>query len=328
MSNVIKNGNYCVYVHTSPSGKKYVGQTGKKPEERWGKDGVRYLHKKKNGEYMHPAFASAILKYGWDNIEHEIVASNLTKNEADNFEKLLIEKLDTMSANGGYNCKEGGAGGSFSKETLKKMSESHKGIKQSEETIRKRAEKLRGENNYNYGKHLPEETRKKISETLKGNVISESTRRKLSDSMKGKYLGANSSCAKKIVQYDMQGNLIKIWDSISDAARALKLNPANIAKCCSNIDGYWKTAGGYIWRFFGCELTKEYVDKCNKCKRSRRIVQYSLSNELIYVYEDMTEVELKTGINHSNVSACCNGRRKVAGGFIWKYFEEIEKEVI
>ena len=29
MGNIIENGNYCVYVHTSPSGKMYVGQTGK-----------------------------------------------------------------------------------------------------------------------------------------------------------------------------------------------------------------------------------------------------------------------------------------------------------
>lgn len=323
----IESRNYCVYVHTSPSGKMYVGQTGKTPEERWGKDGYRYLSKRKNGEYTHPAFARAILKYGWDNIDHEIVASNLTKNEADNFEKLLIEKLNTMSANGGYNCKEGGVGGSFSEETLKRMSESHKGIKQSEETKRKRAEKLRGENNYNYGKHLPEDTRKKISETLKGNVVSESTKKKLSDSMRGKYLGVKSSCAKKIVQYDMQGNLIKIWDSISDAARELKANPANIAKCCYD-DNNNKTICGYIWRFFGDELTEEHIKRCNKRKNSNRIAQYLPSGELICIFENMTDAELKTGISHSNISNCCLGNRKSAGGFIWKYYEDIGKEVI
>ena len=85
MGKIIENGNYCVYIHTSPSGKKYVGQTGKTPEQRWGKGGSHYLKKEKDGEYMHQAFARAILKYGWDNIEHEVVASNLTREEADNF---------------------------------------------------------------------------------------------------------------------------------------------------------------------------------------------------------------------------------------------------
>lgn len=286
MSNMIENGNYCVYVHTSPSGKRYVGQTGTKPEYRWGKDGANYLQMK-NGKYTQPAFANAILKYGWGNFDHEIIASNLTKEEADNFEKLLIEKLNTMNPKCGYNLREGG-----------------------------------------HNSCISEEQKKKISESLKGNIISESARKKLSDGMKGRFLGVNSPCAKKIVQYDMQGNLIKIWDSISDAARKLKLDPGHIAKCCHNTDGYFKTAGGCIWRFFGVELTKEYVNECNQYKRSRCISQYSLSKELICIYENMKEAELKTGVDHSNISACCNGRRKVAGGFIWRYFEDAEKEVI
>ena len=62
-----------------------------------GKDGSGYLIKK-NDKYCQPAFASAILKYGWNNFEHEIVANNLTKEEADDFEKLLIKKLNTMKA--------------------------------------------------------------------------------------------------------------------------------------------------------------------------------------------------------------------------------------
>lgn len=28
---------WCVYIHTSPSNKAYIGITGRKPEERWGK---------------------------------------------------------------------------------------------------------------------------------------------------------------------------------------------------------------------------------------------------------------------------------------------------
>lgn len=286
MSNMIENGNYCVYVHTSPSGKKYVGQTRTKPEYRWGKDGNGYLQVK-NGKYIQPIFAHAILKYGWENIDHEIVASNLTKEEADNFEKLLIEKLNTMNSKYGYNLREGG-----------------------------------------HNSHISEEQKRKISETLKGNIISDSTRKKLSDSMKGKLLGENSPCAKKIVQYDMQGNLMKIWSSISDAARDLNLNVGNIAKCCDENNNVSWTTGGYIWKFLGDELTKEYIDRCNKRRNSKHIAQYSLSNKLIYIYKNMKEAELKTGISRNNISACCNGRRKIAGGFIWQYYEDAEKEVI
>lgn len=92
--------HWIVYSHQTPSGKFYIGITSNSPEKRW-----------KNGEgYKNcPAFYNAIKKYGWDNIYHEIVASSLTKEEASNFERLLINKLNTTNSNYGYNIKIGGS---------------------------------------------------------------------------------------------------------------------------------------------------------------------------------------------------------------------------
>lgn len=323
MKNEIENKKYCVYIHTSPSDKKYVGQTCQDPEVRWGKNGNRYLHKR-NGKYTHPALANAIIKYGWDCFDHEIVASNLTKEEADDLERLLIKELDTMNPRLGYNCMSGGSNGRHSEESRKKMSESRKGRKLSEETKMKMVESAnRGEDHYLYGKHLPEETRKKISETLKGNIISENTRKKISESLKGKRTGADSPYARKVDQYDLQGNFIKTWDSIVDAENELHVR--GISSCCNDDNHVVKTVGGYIWRYFGDELTEEHINWCNRNKRSRYIVQYSLSGEPICIFDGITKAELETGINHSNISACCSGRKRTAGGFIWKYYDDVEE---
>ena len=76
---------YCVYVHTSPNNKKYIGITSMNPPERRWKNGAGYSH--------NLYFSNAIKKYGWDGFSHDIIASNLTKDEAENFEKILILKL-------------------------------------------------------------------------------------------------------------------------------------------------------------------------------------------------------------------------------------------
>lgn len=391
MSNMIENGNYCVYVHTSPSGKRYVGMTGKLPEERWGKNGSRYLKKEKNGDYMHIAFARAILKYGWDNIEHEVVASNLTREEACNFEKLLIEKLNTKNRNYGYNLKDGGlGGGGFSEETLKKMSESHKGKKQSEETIRKRAEKLRGENNPNYGKPLSEEQKRKIRESRKWYRPSEETKRKMSELFKGENnpnygkpmseeqkkkisesrkgighseeakkkisnatkgennpfygrhhseeslkkmseshkginMGKDHFASKEVCQYDLQGKSIKIWDCMSEAERELNISNGSIYNCCKGIQ---KKAGGFIWRYADEKITDEYLAWCNELhsggNQKKSIAQYSLDDRFICLFGSITEAGIKTGVDKGSISACCRGKIKTAGGFIWKYYEDTE----
>lgn len=128
------NGSYCVYVHTNKAnGKMYVGQTCQKPERRW-QNGHGYLQMT-NGQYRQPHFARAILKHGWNGFEHEVIASGLTKEEANNFEKLLIEKLQTQDKDKGYNICSGGnlsngnTGKTFTEEHKQKISESRRANK-------------------------------------------------------------------------------------------------------------------------------------------------------------------------------------------------------
>ena len=106
----IYNGSCSVYVHINKiNGKIYVGRTKRDPEERYGINGSHYLLQDKySGKYLQPLFASAINKYGWDNFEHEVVASNLTDIESRNFERLLIRMLHSNEKDFGYNMTEGG----------------------------------------------------------------------------------------------------------------------------------------------------------------------------------------------------------------------------
>lgn len=93
--------NYTVYYHENRiNNKKYIGITKQKCKRRWGKEGHGY----KTCTY----FYHAIEKYGWKNFEHVIIATNLTKNEAYNFEKILIRELDTTNSKKGYNIAVGG----------------------------------------------------------------------------------------------------------------------------------------------------------------------------------------------------------------------------
>lgn len=118
----IDNKEYKVYVHTNLlNGKQYVGQTKLPVEIRWGKNGQKY----KGSIY----FYNAIQKYGWHNFSHEIIADNLTLDEANTLEKLLIEKLQTRNPNFGYNISYGGDNKTITDITKQKWRDCGRGTK-------------------------------------------------------------------------------------------------------------------------------------------------------------------------------------------------------
>lgn len=158
---IITNGTYCVYVHTNKiNGKMYVGQTvhGDNPELRWRNNGKGY----EKSTY----FQNAIKKYGWENFDHEIIANNLTADEANKFERLLIEKLNTMNEEYGYNLVSGGnSGKTVSFQTRQKISETLKGRFVGENNPNYGNHKVAGEGNGFYGKKHSKETIEHLSKT-------------------------------------------------------------------------------------------------------------------------------------------------------------------
>ena len=52
---------------------------------------------------------------------------------------------------------------------------------------------------------------------------------------------------------------------------------------------------------------------------SKTVLQYDTTGDLIYEWPSLSEASRKTGIPLSNLWSCCIGKRKTAGGFVWKY---------
>lgn len=253
--------NYCVYRHICPNGKVYIGITSQKPSHRWN-----------NGEGYSTQilFFRAILKYGWDNIKHEVLFDSLTKEEAEAKEIELIAKYRSNQKEYGYNLSCGGGGNygyKFTEEQRRNISQGHKGIKFTEERKRRISEAQKGKviplemrerisrslkgNKCALGHKLSQESKDKISKANKGRVaknkgvaMCEEQRRKVSESRKGKCKGKDNKMSKPIYQYSINGEYIAKWDCAADAGRALGVDYKSICACCN---GDQKTAYGYKW---------------------------------------------------------------------------------
>lgn len=94
---------YCVYEHVFPNGQRYVGMTCQKPTDRWGGRGQGYK--------MQSNMAPLIERYGWNNIEHNIVQEDLSLDDACALERKLITR--NKQNNVSINEKPGGDAGMY-----------------------------------------------------------------------------------------------------------------------------------------------------------------------------------------------------------------------
>lgn len=85
---------HCIYKHTFPNGKVYIGMT-ESPTKRFGTDGIGY----KSNVPMY----NDIEKYGWENIKTEILKCGLSLEEAQQQEKEFILAYNSEDSSFGYN---------------------------------------------------------------------------------------------------------------------------------------------------------------------------------------------------------------------------------
>jgi group I intron endonuclease len=274
----IKEQNWCVYIHTNKiNNKAYIGITQQKPEHRW-QNGYGY----KNNKY----FWRSIKKYGWDNFEHIIFAKNLTQNEAEHIEILLIALYDTTNSNFGYNISIGGVA-------------SHTGVKHSKETKEKISEKAKErfiipENNPFYGKKHTEESKIKIGDGHRN--PSDETRKKMSES-------AKKRCTDEW----------KIWQrELAYERYANDKEFINGRSVCTNNPMYGK------------KHSKESKEKMTKANRNRKEV-YQFDKECNYIatYNSIREASKITGISRDVISRICNNGMKLNDEFLFSFIMEV-----
>lgn len=172
-----------------------------------------------------------------------------------------------------------------------------------------------------YGIPVSEETRATMRAAQLGKIATDEARAHMRIAHLGKNMGKDSSRAKRVAQYDIDGILIKVWDCIADASRQLNINAASISMVCN---GKRKLAGGYQFRYVNGEVVDKipaYVNQSGKYQ-SKAIARCDEDWNIIDIWKGCTDAQNGTGINKSHISSCCNGKRKYAGGYKWKILDE------
>lgn len=285
---------YTVYVHISPSRKRYVGITSCDVKIRWGKNGYGYRDS--------VVIKNAIQKYGWNNFEHYILFENVSEKFAKNKEIELILLWKTYDRNFGYNVSKGGD------------------LSQSKPVD---AYDL-------YGNFIDTFSSASAAASQLGLSISKIT--SISDCCKGKQFVVSKKYifrykgepfnkyktfweGKKTVpisQYDLSGSFIKKYKSALQASKENNLGQCQIYACCTGIH---LTCGGYIWRYDDEPFDKYRTKRISKWKQ---VVKYDFYGNKLEEFENCSLASQATQ-RGTNIDSVCRGLCPSSGGFVWRY---------
>lgn len=168
--------------------------------------------------------------------------------------------------------------------------------------------------------------------SLGGDIMSESSIKKISKIRKKqglleKYIKYINNNSRKINQYDLDGNLIKTWNSYYEIQKEFNnnANRSNIYACCIRKERNKSTKIlsylGYQWRFADdCDdITKYQRRKQDYSVIEKPIYEIDNNGNIINEYKSIQQCAEILKLNPSSISAVCLGRYKTTKGRIFKY---------
>lgn len=332
-----------IYKIINPKNKIYIGQT-------WDWNHRKTIYK---GAFCKAQthIYNSLIKYGFDNHILEVIEvldENIPQELLDEREVYWWKYYKDL----GYemlNIKYPGRGGKHSAETICKIRQNSKGripwnkgipwsqevkdkisknrkgaikgFKMSEEAKRKIS--IANSGKKYPGRHLSDETKRKIGNFHKGHIKSQETRDKISKGNKGKVVSEEVRDKlrkfhyRPIIMLDLDGNFIKEFDYVREAKLFLRVSQN------AYINRVLGKAGKYCGEYQFL-LKKDYDPSKNykiNILQRKEVHQYDLDGNFIRAFKSTMDAEREFKIKNLNskISKVCLGVCKQANGFIWKY---------
>lgn len=123
---------------------------------------------------------------------------------------------------------------------------------------------------------------------------------------------------KAVSQYNYDGTLIRQYNSIKDAAKAVGIAQSNIGAV---LRGNAMTAGGYVWAYSTTDISdikfpgSQYIPPSSK----RSVIQYNLDGDRINQFGSVNEASRECNVSVTSIRKVLVGEHHMAGGYVWAY---------
>lgn len=305
---------YIYKITNKINNKIYIGLTSKTPEARW-QQHIKTSRSPSSKDY-NELFKKAIRKYGPDNFIIETIDETEDFEELKEKEKYYIKKYNSFAfAEGGwgYNSTLSGDGAlGYVAKPICKCDVVTGEILKTYNTIYEATtkEQLRIKNaieNYNHA-----------SDGGRYCYLYKTTVDKLTEEERINYI--HSLNPTLVYCLDLNGEIVKIYLNSKEANKAIGNNSVgNITSCCL---GKRRICAGYQWAY-----QRDLKERLHKPVRDINqfkipVTQYGLNGKKIKDWQSQREASQTLNISDAHIASCCHLKRRVAGGYQWRFTSE------
>ena len=112
----------------------------------------------------------------------------------------------------------------------------------------------------------------------------------------------------KVFQYTLDGELVKVWDSVNDARRKY----GDICKCLKKKAN---SAYGFYWSYIECDSIPEKTKKTAR----KKLYQYDLNGNFIKEWKTKKDIiEFYKITNKDHLYNCFSGKEESYLNYLWK----------
>lgn len=126
-------------------------------------------------------------------------------------------------------------------------------------------------------------------------------------------LNNRKTARKKVYQFSKAGELLHIYQSVSEASKATLVRAQDIASVCRGGRGR-RSRGGFLWSY--TPSVGKYKPYASKCKK---LVQCDMNGNAIKIWDSLSDATNALGISNISRATNPNSCKPIAGGFRWKY---------
>ncbi len=129
-------------------------------------------------------------------------------------------------------------------------------------------------------------------------------------------LKLNRKKRRKIKQFNLKGDLLKVFSSITMASRKTGVSISYISSCANKVS---EQAKGFVWRFEDDHYDGRFQ---TRLPVEKAVVQYTIAGKKIAEYNSINEASRQTHISQGGIGCSARKERIHAGGYIWRYAGE------